>query len=147
MISEQLHKDAIRLKVWHEGHVAQAKDCAMFNVTQALQEIAEGHQQAANTIAALIGAISQPAQYDEIARLKRVIDELEKRELGAVAAIASGAKAHAKLPQGFAISRDGDDWRVTLVFKDGDDAKAVAGYMDLQGVPAVNVLASQEQAK
>lgn len=61
MISEQLHKDAIRFKEWHESHVAQAKDCAMFNVTPALQEIAAGHEQAANTIAALLDALSQPA--------------------------------------------------------------------------------------
>lgn len=61
MISEQLHKDAIRFKEWHEGRAAQAKNCATFNVTPALQEIAAGHEKVAATIAALLDALPQPA--------------------------------------------------------------------------------------
>lgn len=61
MISEQLHKDAIRFKEWHENRAAQAKNCATFNVTPALQEIAAGHEKVAATIAALLDALPQPA--------------------------------------------------------------------------------------
>jgi len=61
MISEQLHKDAIRFKEWHENRAAQAKNCATFNVTPALQEIAAGHEKIAATIAALLDALPQPA--------------------------------------------------------------------------------------
>ena len=67
MISEQLHKDAIRFKEWHEGRAAQAKNCATFNVTPALQEIAAGHEKVAATIAALLDALPQPAPVPQLA--------------------------------------------------------------------------------